>query len=327
MQIPPYYAITSDILKLISEIEAKRLYFNSISMPIALIDKIQRVSILKSSLFSARIEGNPLDISAFDSNRSNKEKKREVFNIQKAASYINSLNKKSVTKNMLLKLHKLILSDIIYDGGKFRQENSAIFNQAGIAIYITPPPSEIGNLIDKLLDYINKDEEKFPIITALIAHLVFEKIHPFLDGNGRVGRLLIGLVLKIKGWNTSLTIPFEEYLDENKNEYYYNLDNGMDNTDDYLYFMLNAYINQFEKTRLLIENEIKKKDSIFLPPRQEEILSIIKDHAVVSFDMIKRRFLKVPDRTLRYDIKKLIDKDKIEKTGTTKGVYYRAKPK
>lgn len=71
------------------------------------------------------------------------------------------------------------------------------------------------------------------------------------------------------------------------------------------------------------EQELAKKVQIFLPPRQEEIYSIIKDHKVVSFDMIRRRFLKVPERTLRYDLKKLSEKNVIEKTGETKGRYYR----
>lgn len=63
----------------------------------------------------------------------------------------------------------------------------------------------------------------------------------------------------------------------------------------------------------------------FLPPRQEEILNIIKDHIVVSFDMIRRRFIQVPERTLRYDLKKLLDRKLVEKSGETRGRYYRVR--
>ena len=182
---------------------------------------------------------------------------------------------------------------------------------------------DISKLLDELLTYTNSGSEKFPLIKAFIAHLVFEKIHPFLDGNGRVGRLLISLILKVKGWDFTFTIPFEECLDQNKSDYYYYLDIGLTDTNDYLVFMLNAYLAEIEKIKEHIEKESNKGE--FLPPRQEEISNIIKDHNAVSFDMIRRRFLKVPERTLRYDLKKLLDKDIIEKTGETKGRYYRIK--
>jgi len=70
---------------------------------------------------------------------------------------------------------------------------------------------------------------------------------------------------------------------------------------------------------------MSKKETFFLPLRQEEIFNIIKDHAVVSFDFIRRRFLKIPERTLRYDLKKLGDLGLIIKIGKTKGCIYRIK--
>jgi len=67
---------------------------------------------------------------------------------------------------------------------------------------------------------------------------------------------------------------------------------------------------------------MNKKEMILLPPRHEEILNIIKNHRLVSFDFIRRRFLKVPQRTLRYDLKRLVDKQLVVKIGKTKGSYY-----
>ncbi|OGF99694.1 hypothetical protein A3D78_06000 [Candidatus Gottesmanbacteria bacterium RIFCSPHIGHO2_02_FULL_39_14] len=68
-----------------------------------------------------------------------------------------------------------------------------------------------------------------------------------------------------------------------------------------------------------------QNEHIILPPRQEEILAIIKDHMNVSFDFIQRRFYKVPARTLRYDLKKLAEKGLVIKVGITRGSFYRAK--
>ncbi len=326
MKIPPSYNITPEMIEIIAKIESYRINFTSLNISTHLKEKIQRTSLLKSSLFSARIEGNPLQLSEVSFEKTKEIDKIEIFNIIEASNFIEKRVKKgSITKEMLLELHERVLKNINPDAGHIRHEPSAIFNQAGVAVYIPPSPFDIPKLLDKLIVYVNNDSEKFPLIKALIVHLVFEKIHPFLDGNGRVGRLLISSILKAKGWNFSFTIPFEEYLDQNKSDYYYYLDIGLSDTSGYLIFMLNAYLSEIEKIKAQIEEESGKKGQLFLPPRQEEIFNIIKDHQAISFDMIRRRFLKVPERTLRYDLKKLADKGIIEKTGETKGRFYRIK--
>ena len=326
MNIPPIYTVSDKMLSLITQIEAERLHFSSYNLPEELKENIQRVSLLKSSLFSARIEGNTLEISDFEFGRDAEEKKKqEVFNILEAASFINKNTKSSIAKDLFLKLHALTVKNIAADGGRIRTEISAIFNQAGVAIYMPPPPVQIAKLLDELLAYVNSENEKFPLITAFVAHLLFEKIHPFLDGNGRVGRLLISAILKSKGWDFTFTVPFEEYLDEHKDDYYYYLDIGLTNTNDYLEYMLEAFYKQIERVKVHINEELSKEKNPFLPPRQEEILNIIKDQVVVSFDMIRRRFLQVPQRTLRWDLKKLLDRKLIEKSGETRGRYYRVR--
>lgn len=324
MKIPPPYKITSEMVEIIARIESHRINFASLNISRQTKDKIQRTSLLKSSLFSARIEGNPLQLSEISSEKTKEVNKIEIFNIIEASNFIEKVKKGNITKKMFLELHKRVLKNINSEAGFFRNAPSAIFNQAGIAVYIPPSQFEISKLLDKLIKYIEEDNEKFPLVKALISHLVFEKIHPYLDGNGRVGRLLISAVLKAKGWDFSFTIPFEEYLDKNKSDYYYYLDIGLSDTNGYLIFMLNAYLSEIENLKSQIEKE-SNKDQLFLPPRQEEIFNIIKDHGVISFDMIRRRFLKVPERTLRYDLKKLLDKEVIEKSGETKGRFYRVK--
>lgn len=323
MKIPPSYQITPDILELIAKIDANRIYFNSVPILPQIREKIQRVSLLKSSLYSARIEGNPLTMENVDITK-DQQKKLEVFNILSAIKFI---EKKRNSKILLsgkdiLNLHRLVMRNLNPEAGRFRTEVGAIFNQAGIAIYVSPPPSRISGLLENLLTFINSDKEKFPIITAFIAHLIFEKIHPFIDGNGRVGRLLISNILMIKNWRLNPDIVLEEYLDDHKEDYYYFLDTGMKNPQEYLLFMLKAFWLQTEKIKAQITIESEKNEKIILPPRQEEIFNIIADHKMVPFDIIRRRFLAIPERTLRYDLKKLQNKGLVQKVGSTKGSFY-----
>lgn len=320
--IPPSYQITPEMLELISKIDANLIYLSQVNLPDLLKDKIRRVSILKSSLFSARIEGNTLTYEKMEEGNDKTAEKKEIFNILKAVQFIENTKPAKITLKMILTLHSLVLSKLSGDSGFLRTEPSAIFNKAGEAVYITPAPGKILELLKQLLKFSNSGNEKFPIIISFISHLIFEKIHPFIDGNGRVGRLLVFAILKSKQKTGPFFIPFEEYLDNNKEEYYYHLNQGFKNTNDFLNFMLQAFYEQTEKTKQMIAAEIGKEQYL-LTPRQEEIMDIIKDHNIVSFDSIKRRFLKVPPRTLSYDLKKLIDKKLVIKIGKTRGTYYK----
>jgi len=323
MRIPPVYEITPEILELIAKIEANRIFLQSFPIPYGVRDRIQRVSLLKSSLFSARIEGNPLTLADWETT-SERQKKLEVSNILAAIRFIgdNIRPHEDISAETILDLHKVVMKGLSPSSGVFRKEMGAIFNQAGIAIYVCPPPSQISQLIEKLLEYINTSEEKLPLLTAFLSHLVFEKIHPFLDGNGRVGRLLIFAVLQSHNWQTSVFVPVEEYFDEHKDDYYYHLDTGLSKTQEYLLFMMRAFCQQIEKIKAEIVSLSGESETILLPPRQEEIYYIVKDHNRVTFDFISRRFIKVPKRTLRYDLKKLQEKGLITKIGETRGSCY-----
>jgi len=322
MQIPPRYQITSEILELISKIEALKIYFSSIEISPERKEKIKRVSTFKSSLFSAKVEGNPLLLGEIESTPREKEKK-EVFNILNAIKYIEKLEVKKITKKQILVLHELVMKGLSDDVGRFRRSPEAIFNESGVAIEIFPFASGITDLLNKLIKYLNSGMERFILIKAFIGHLVFEKIHPFVDGNGRVGRLLINLILKSGSFDFTLVVPFEEYIEKHKEEYYFYLDGGLKNPEDYLMFMLKGFLEKADELRVGLLT--KEPADLLLPPRQEEILKILKEHQTVTFDFIKRRFLAVPERTLRYDLKKLLEKDFIVKIGKTNKSYYRYK--
>lgn len=322
MKIPPTYQITPEILELVAKIDANRFFLSSSDIPYQIKNEIHRSSLLKSSLFSARIEGNPLTLAKLAISPKT-IKKLEIFNILGAINFLerNVKPNKKITKKLILKLHRIVMKNLSDCPGKFRKEPGAIFNQARIAVYLSLPASRVPRLIENLLTYANSKKEKFPLIKAIITHLVFEKIHPFLDGNGRVGRLLLAAILKANNYDFGLCIPFEEYVESHRQDYYYFLESGFRDIQGYLLFMLEAFYQQTEKIKK--ELSITKESRIFLPPRREEIYLLIKDHQTVSFDFIKRRFLSVPERTLRYDLKKLVDEGLIVKIGQTRGSFYK----
>ncbi|MBU1016685.1 MAG: Fic family protein [Patescibacteria group bacterium] len=323
MVIPPKYKLTNQIQKVLIKIESLKLFLNESDIPPQAKNRATKLGLLKSSLYSAKIEGNLLDIETAQYSRS--KKKEDVFNILEAIKYIEKNIKRNtpVTKKAILDLHKIVMGREYTDVGKLRTQMEAIYNQFGQVVYIAPHPEEMENLVKKLTEYANKNDEH-PLLKALITHLIFEKIHPFADGSGRVGRLLIHTILKSRGYNFGFLVPFEEQLNIKREEYYHALDIGLKNPERYLLFMLNNFYIQLKKTKEDIFEEAKKEKNVLtLTFRQEEIYKILKEHKFADFNFIKRRFLKVPDRTLRYDIKKLCDKNMIIKTGSTRGVIYK----
>ncbi len=127
------------------------------------INNLQRQSLLKSSLFSAKIEGNTLeenDLNHLNNLDSNLKERIEVENIVTAFNYVRKNSDKRINKSFLLDLHKIVMKGLTADSGKLRIEPSAIFNQSGFPVYMPPPPSEIDNLLTGFFDYINSKKEK-----------------------------------------------------------------------------------------------------------------------------------------------------------------------
>jgi Fic family protein len=199
----------------------------------------------------------------------------------------------------------------------------AIFNSAGIAIYMPPPPRLVAATIEKLVKYINSPKERFIPIRASLAHYSFEKIHPFLDGSGRVGRLLMQKILFQGGYGMKGLLPIEEYLDNHRSEYYRALDEPEKDVTDYLIFMLTAISETAREAKDMVLTKQKAEIEDYLLPRRAEIMRLVKEQKLVNFDQIKRRFGRVNARTLRYDLKKLQEQGLIRKLGTTRGVYYK----
>lgn len=328
MLIPPRYILTPKISQLLQQIEAAKEVINSITIPPEIEANIRRQSTLKSSLFSARIEGNTLNLEDLQKEPSKSQRRQEVFNILKALNWVNSKKFGNFTKQDILILHKKVLEGLIEKNnlGKFRTEVGAIFNQAGIAVYLPPRPSQILSLIERLVGFINSTYEQFIPIKASLAHYTFEKIHPFLDGNGRVGRLILQAVLQKGDYGMKGLLAIEEYLDNHRSEYYAALEIMDKDVTEYLEFMLEAISQAANQVKEEILNRKNIDIENLLLPRRAEILKIIQDQSLVNFDTIRRRFLSVNERTLRYDLKYLLDRNLIKKLGSTKGVYYQATP-
>jgi len=147
---------------------------------------------------------------------------REVENHKQTFDFM--LNYKgNATKRFVLQLHKKLMHNILWKhAGKFRDVQILIRG----ANFVPPPPKKIENEFKSLMRWYGSNKSKYhPVVVAAYFHFVFESIHPFRDGNGRTGRLLMNFMLNKHGF------PMIDIKNTNRMEYYKSLQEAQENTN------------------------------------------------------------------------------------------------
>lgn len=229
----------------------------------------------KEAVISSKIEGTQVsftELLQFEADKKydnikNKNDVDEILNYKNAVIEAENMFKDRpfIHLNMVKKLHSILLSGVRGDNksrGNFRNGQVYIGSLGcGIenATYIPPEFQNIMPALDNWEKYINEGEQE-NLITCAIMHAQFEMIHPFFDGNGRLGRMLIPLFLYQKDCICKPVFYMSEYFEQNRQEYYKKLNNisSNNNWDDWIEFFLNGIIEQSNK------NIIKSKQIIDL---------------------------------------------------------------
>lgn len=286
------------------------------------VDLLRQEQILQSALFSARIEGSPLTQETMLSGK--KHHQLELERLMAAYGWVYQARDTMEPMEMVKHLHRLSMSGIDPQPGVFRKEQTAIFTQAGVAVYITPPAAEIEERLQSLFGTLKKSPGPVTADAAL-AHIWFEKIHPFIDGNGRVGRLLMAYWLQVNDLGFDGLLAVEKIIEKRKSEYYDLLAPNVAEVTPFVEFMGECLVETAKALMDQLKEPQMSGPEDDLMPRQREMYLIIKDHREVSFDFIRRRFLSVPKSTLHYDLKQLMKKELVKKIGVTRGSRYRLK--
>lgn len=309
------WKITPEIRKLDSEVSSLNLVFSRYHPRPELRIINQKHGFLKSAVYSARIENIPARI---DDPRITH--KLEIQNLLSGYRYIySSAVPRKISPGLIRKFHRQVLKSLSPDAGSLRGEPWAIFNQAGVAVYLAPAHFKLPELFAEYADFSNSLKES-PPVSAAISQFVFEKMHPFADGNGRVGRLISAFILQKFGFG--FVSQTEEYIDNHKDQYYRALEPNSDCTD-FICFFLTAIK---ETSQLSLENlsssSRKPSPEEGLLPRRQEIIAIIREHPGSTFDFIHRRFHLINPKTLHNDLQILQKQEFIQKLGVSRGVVY-----
>lgn len=215
-------------------------------------------AIIKESLASSEIEDIHTTLIDVLQNSLLPEAERrpadkEVLRYREAVlqGYEHLQKKPLISTGMIFNIHDTLMQ---IDGQAFRTDQNAIVNNAGKIVFVPPQASDIHSLIKNWEGYVNEesdDLEDDPLIKCAVAHYQFESIHPFDDGNGRTGRILMVLQLINAGLLSAPILYISGYINKNRNEYYRLLREvtNDDNWTDYVLFMVKGFKEQALKTK------------------------------------------------------------------------------
>ncbi len=184
----------------------------------------------KESLLSSQIEGTQATLNdILDPNikENINQNVSDVINYIKAANFATErLNTLPLCNRLLLETHKVLMQDVRgseKNPGEFRRSQNWIGPSGSTlktARYIPPSTTDMDTAMSDLEKYINEEAQTDPLIKIALIHYQFETIHPFLDGNGRIGRLMVNLFLKENNMLSYPTLYISYYLKRNRIEYY-----------------------------------------------------------------------------------------------------------
>jgi len=357
----PRYIITHDILKNIGRIEAAREMVENAALVPAWEAKFREEAISRTVHHGTHIEGNALSLEQAEKlvkvNVTNAQQAaeksgivgrdrdiQEVINYRKVIDWIDQIgsgkDKFSQYSEAIVKdIHRLTVDKILTadQAGTYRRVEVVVKNSATDEISFRPPPFvEVPFQMDEIITWLNSAEGKdhHGIIRAGITHYELARIHPFIDGNGRVARAMAMLVLYSEGYDAKRFFSLEEYFDLNAASYYQALQSvGEGEEFDLTYWLeyftiglaaeLDRIKHQVQKLSRDIGLKKKLGHQVALSERQIIILEAMQNNAgqIKSSDL-GNLLPQVSIDTILRDIKDLIKKKLIKKKGKTKGAYY-----
>lgn len=230
--------LDNDILNSILEIEKNKNSLDLVKIPINLSNKFRKNTKKRSSYASNKIEGNPLTYEQADAvieakNRHFLKPEQEIRNYYLALELLEKKleNKEPLSLKLLLEIQKQICDGepkekIGLRGAMPPGVLFAVWNNDGTPAYIPPEYSEVPELLDELVTYINESNDH-PLIKAAVIHYQLVTIHPFEDGNGRTARIISSYYLSLNGYGFKNVGSLEEYMSYNIDEYYDSLQMGL----------------------------------------------------------------------------------------------------
>lgn len=302
-KLPPKIEYGPGIVALLSEASIQIGRLSGIGTLIPNPHLLIRPYVLREAVLSSKIEGTQasiLDVFRFQAGSFEGSKDVESKRITEVVNYVAALDDclESVKKgneidlNMIKSAHHKLMDKVRGQElapGEFR----AVQNWIGVpgtkiedATYVPPRAENITELLEDLINFINKPTDRIPVLLqCAIIHYQFEAIHPFEDGNGRIGRLLIPLLLQSRGLLSQPLLYISVYVEKNKTQYYNALLEVSKNSDwiNWFKFFLMAVITQAKDASDNIQKLMNLQESYNKKLRSSKVSASVMSLATYLF--------------------------------------------
>jgi Fic family protein len=358
----PHFAITHNLLTYIANIEAAKALIDNAALVPAWESKFRDDAASRTVHFGTKIEGNDLtqeqaqQILEMTDVRDVQDAARragvvardrdiqEVLNYRSVLKWIDGWEQfiaspREVSEDVLKTLHRLTTIRLLDEQhtGHFRDQQVVVRSATDGSVVFRPPFSvEIPQLVEDFFAWLNSDEawRIHPVFRAAITHYQLVHIHPFVEGNGRSARAMATLVLYTSGYDFKRFFSLEKYFDDDVEKYYQALlsvqqseQRDMTYWLEYFCYGLAIEIDKVKHQVQKLSKDTKlKRDlgkQVALTERQIIILEILQEKGEITSYDAQHALPQVSVDTILRDLKDLIHKGVIEKTGVTKGVKYR----
>lgn len=268
----PKFELDEEIINLLSKANRSIGVLEGMSRQIPNIELFVSMYVRKEALLSSQIEGTQAtldDILDPNIEENTNQNVADVVNYIQASQFASArLSELPICNRLLKEIHEILMKDVRggeKSPGEFRRSQNWI-GPAGSTLkdarYIPPNPEDMLVAMSDLEKFINGEDELDPFIKIALIHYQFETIHPFLDGNGRIGRLIIALYLIEKKILSHETLYISYFLKRNRIEYYDRLTEVRvkGNYEQWIKFFLLAVYESAQDAINTIERIIKLHD-------------------------------------------------------------------
>lgn len=343
----PKFIITNKILKNVGIIEASKEIIDRAPLLPYYEKQFQEDALVRTVHYGTHIEGNELNLLQAekvimgDNVVARQRDIQEVINYRKVIEYIGEVGedaKKKLDDEFVKKLHTLVVKKILPEEqcGKYRKTQVVVKNSYTGKISFRPPLSvAVPIQINDLIAFINNQEGQdiHPVLKSGIVHYEFVRIHPFVDGNGRVARALSTLILFLEGYDIRKFFSLEEYFDKEAERYYDGLQSVEKHDGDLTHWLeyfteglaieLSKIKDKVEK--ISIDGKLRQKlgnKPLMLTDRQLKIVEYIQETGYLQNKAFEQLFPMVSEDTILNELKGLIKAGIVRKQGKTKAAKY-----
>lgn len=339
----PNFTISNKLLKTIGTIEAAKEVIENAPLVPAWEAKFREEALVRTVHHGTHIEGNELNITEAGQVLAGAKivgrdrDIQEVLNYRNVLKYIETFERPDILEDDIKKMHELTVHRILADEhvGVYRKSQVVVKNsQTGEITFRPPPAIEVPFLMKAFLDWLNSSKtDVHTVLRAGITHYETVRIHPFLDGNGRVARATATLVLFQGGYDIKRFFSLEEYYDREPMQYYEALQSVIKlhgNVTGWLeYFTegLAIELTRIKEKVKALSTDLKIKRSMggqqmALTERQIKIVEYIQENGFVQNKAYFELFPMISEDTVLRELKDLLKKGIVKKEGSTKGARY-----